>query len=459
MSLRSAVYGLVLLAFVAERPAEQVYFGYWRTALTPVGTVFFSSLPGIRLPLWDLLILVLFALSAARGAAPQGRARPLDIALKVSFAGIALTLAWGMLRGGSFYQSFFQLHVPLLTFVLISLFLGTLHTPRAIAALGRVVFVAALVRAGLAILFFLMVVRGANLYPFPSYMTTHDDSVLFVVGVLLAASWALAKGTWMAWAYAFPGIAFILLAIHLNQRRVAWLSLAAGLLVMYLLVSRKRRRRVNRWIMLAAPVIVLYVVVGWGRDEGIFSPLRSFSSVSGAQEDDSTKSREIENDGLVYTFSQHPLLGTGWGHEYEETSTLYSRGLVAIFPQYRYIPHNSLVGVLAFAGIVGFGMIWMTYSVGTWLAVRTARRARTRIERAGGMSAAAGILVYLIQAYGDMGIQSITAAVTVAACVASASRLSVRTGAWPGRRLPQDVVPLPLPNNDQAEGHFAAGRA
>ena len=59
-----------------------------------------------------------------------------------------------------------------------------------------------------------------------------------------------------------------------------------------------------------------------------------------------SETRNIENYNLIMTLKSNPILGSGWGHEYEEVSVAYS--IKEFFEQYRYIPHNSLVGLVAF---------------------------------------------------------------------------------------------------------------
>ena len=43
-------------------------------------------------------------------------------------------------------------------------------------------------------------VRGGQFYPFPSYMTTHDDSLLWVATLLMILSWALARRSMKTWS-------------------------------------------------------------------------------------------------------------------------------------------------------------------------------------------------------------------------------------------------------------------
>ena len=292
----------------------------------------------------------------------------------------------------------------------------------------------ALARVGLCFLFFFTHVYGKNPQPYPACMTTHDDTVLFVLAIVIVLSRAIVRMNARSWLVAAAVSLPVLYAIHINQRRLAWVSLAAALLTLYVLLESRVRRRANRLALVMAPLLALYVTFGWGRQGALFAPLRSLASMTGETEDDSSKSRNIENDGLVLTFAVHPVLGSGWGHEYLEISTLYSQGMGGIFPQYRFLPHNSLLGAFAFTGVVGFTAIWMVFSVTAFLATRTSRLATRPRDRTCAMWAVAGLPIYLNQCYADMGVQSLTGGVAVAASMVVAGRLSVAVGAWPGRR-------------------------
>jgi hypothetical protein len=138
--------------------------------------------------------------------------------------------------------------------------------------------------------------------------------------------------------------------------------------------------------MVLAPVLVLYAAVGWGRKEPVFAPLAAFSSV-GSDSDNSSLARLEEMTNLIYTFTEfgNPLLGTGWGHPYQKISSVYAN-FGKEWWQYAYMPHNSLLAVVTFSGLVGiFGMLGVM-PVGAFLATRGYRSATNAIERAAAMA-------------------------------------------------------------------------
>jgi O-antigen ligase/polysaccharide polymerase Wzy-like membrane protein len=385
----------------------------------------------LKLPLWTYAQLGLLVALGGKGPAPRMRARPMDRALLASVGCVGLWAALGAARGGNLQQMGFQVFCYLNSVAFAFLVLAVMRTPAHYAMLLKAIVAAAVHRSIMAIGFYLFVVRDLSWKNAPEFMTTHADSALFVTGLAILIANAVEGATKRAGLLLATLGPLILVAIQVNNRRLAWMALVSAIAVLYgLLPPSPRKRRVNRLILAGIPALALYVAVGWGRTERIFKPLASFDSAT-SEKDASTRSRDNENDGLILTFSQGPTLGTGWGLEYIETdSSLSARG----FAQYRYIPHNSLLAILAFAGWLGFAGILMPIPVAVYLNTRTYRVASAPVVRVVAMVGVAEVAICLNQIYGDMGLFSRTNMVILATGLASAGRLSVWCGAWPGAR-------------------------
>jgi hypothetical protein len=87
--------------------------------------------------------------------------------------------------------------------------------------------------------------------------------------------------------------------------------------------------------------------------------------------------------------------------------------------------------MLTVAGPVGFFLLWSMFWVGIYLAARALRLARTPDDRVAALAAICAQLLFLIQAFGDMGTQNWSTTWLVAAALTVAGRLAVSTGAWP----------------------------
>ena len=270
-----------------------------------------------------------------------------------------------------------------------------------------------------------------------AFLTTHDDTIAWVVAIMALLLNALDRRKATVTARNLVLILFFLGAIQFNSRRLAWVSLAMGLAVMYLLFPRGRaKRRITRFLIVLAPLAVVYVVVGWGRGNPIFLPLRSFASVS-TQEDGSTLARNAENLGLIQTANSWGSgLGSGWGKPYVWLTKKYD--ISGAFELWEYVPHNSILGILAFTGIIGSSIFWTTVATAVFLNVRVARLSEDLVARSVAVIGAAQVVVCGNQFYGDMGLFFFKPMYFLAISYAIALRLPCATGVWgsPGKALP-----------------------
>ena len=183
-----ALCGLLFLAFTAEAANDTVvYCRLWRSPFE-VFAPLFASIPGISLFPWQLLLLVLTPLCLLRPGAFRQRSAVMDAAILASFASIVLTFLWGMMRGGSAYNAYYQLWRFLVALLVGVLLLSVVRRPRDLRAVGLTILLAAVVRGGLAIYFYWAHVHGKTIDPPPTYMTTHDDTLLFIAGLFYDTS-------------------------------------------------------------------------------------------------------------------------------------------------------------------------------------------------------------------------------------------------------------------------------
>jgi hypothetical protein len=417
---------ILFVGWTAEWPLatdKVLYCGYWRSPFQALGPLF-VSVPGIGLFPWQIALVVLAPFCLLRPGALRRRAPLLDAAILVSFASLALTFLWGVTRGGSAYNAYYQLWRFLVGLLVALLLVSVIRSSRDVKGLGTTVVLAALVRATLAMYFYWAVVRG-RIDPIPPYMTTHDDTLLFVAGIVIVLSWALARERAAIWLAAGLATAYILYAVVLNDRRLAWIEILLALVLMYFVLPRGRvHRRVNRALLFAAPLLVVYVIVGWGRQGGIFEPVHALST-AGSDEDSSSLARQEEIRNLLYTLSVagNPILGTGWGVPYLKLTSVYAN-FGPEWWQYLYMPHNSLLALAVFGGLVGLGGIWLVVPVSAFLAMRAYRGTTHPVDRAGAMAALCVLPAYGAQCYGDLGLQSLTGGLVLGVALGVAGKVS-----------------------------------
>jgi hypothetical protein len=263
----------------------------------------------------------------------------------------------------------------------------------------------------------------------PATMTTHDDTVLWVTAIILLIVNAVELRARRSVLIAVVGIPILLLAIQENNRRLAFVSLIGALIPLYALVRPgKAKSAVRRAAMYLAPVFLAYVVIGWGRPEKIFKPLASFETVS-TGEDASTLARNAENLGLIYTANANGwVMGTGWGHKYIELTNKYT--IAGAFELWPYVPHNSILGLLAFLGMVGFTGFWLRVPIACYLHSRLARLASRPADRAVGLACVPVVVICCNQMYGDMGCFSLVTMYTLGAVFAAALRVPIESKTW-----------------------------
>lgn len=442
---------LLFVAWTAEWPLANdrlLYFGLWRSPFELLGPLF-VSIPGVNLFAWQLMIIALTPVCVLWPGAFRKRAYTMDGAILVSILSVAMTFMWGIMRGGSAYNAYYQLW-RFLTALLVAVLLGSvIRTSKDLKALGMAVLLAALVRATLCIYFYWFHVHG-KIDPPPPHMTSHDDSLLFVAALLIMWSWGLVRGKWSTWLLIGVLTLHVLYAVALNNRRLAYIEILLALAVIYLLLPKGVvRRRVNQFLVVGAPVVLLYVAVGWGREGPLFAPIKALAT-SGSNEDASSLARLEEIHNLMYTLSiaGNPLFGTGWGVPYQKLTSVYAN-FGPEWWQYLYMPHNSLMGVAVFGGLVGIFGIWLVVPVASLLGTRGYQGSTGSVDRAAAMAAVAILPAYGAQCYGDIGFQSFTCNLILAVALGVAGKVAAFSDAAPARprasRRRMEIPSAPLP--------------
>lgn len=419
-------FALVLLWLGLTAEVEGFVFGgRWSTPLTWVGTLIFNGVPGLHVFPWDAMVLCTLAAGLSDRNGKANRSRELLRSIRITLGFLALSWSWGVLRGGSAYQTMFQLHSFVMQLFVAQMVMATHRTAAHISTLGKVVIFAAFYRCCVLFAFYLVVARHLP-YELPA-LTDHADCALFVSGLLILVINVLIRPSVGAWSWLCTGAIVISTAIVMNNRRIAWLQLEAGLLCAYFLLPlNKMKRTMNATLLALSPLILLYIVAGWGHPVGIFKPVGSISTMFGQNQDTSSVMRDIENYNLIKTLKAHPFLGLGWGNEYiEEVRAL---DISSMFPQYRYLPHNSLLGALAFTGMIGFAGIWQVVPVACFLLARGSQLAKSPVLRIAGISGFTAIVVCVLHMWGDLGFSHLMVNTVLGTAVGLAGRLTSKIG-------------------------------
>ena len=440
LPLRVPMLLLLVLAWAIEAPGDAFANYLVMTPWRRVGELLWGKLNGVIpfSPLvftgLDILVLFLFGLVAYRqlhrstldrSAEWVDTPRALGGFIWLSLIAVAWMGVHGLATGGSFrfvlWQATRWLYIP----IVYALMRQALRGGVDIETVGKLILGVGVFRAGEAILF---------RWWFPSmdvlpHATTHADSVLFstCISILLAMVLEMpGKRTLKLCLLLLP---LYIWAMKANQRRLAWAEVALGAGIIWFMTPwRPLKLSMTRLLVAMTLPLTIYVSLGWSSNAGVFSPVQKVRSLTDSKVDGSTLWRELENYDLIETYAHRPLLGSGFGHPFEETIKLPD--VTTGYPLEPYVPHNSVLGLWAFGGLLGFALLWGMFPVGLFFTARAYRWARTPLERVGALGAAGAQVSYLLQGYGDLGFGTWGPVFTVATAYALVGKLCVQNGAW-----------------------------
>jgi hypothetical protein len=419
------MFGLLFVGWVAEWPLEidtVIYHGRWRSVFV-VFAPFFAPVPGISLSPWQLLLFALVPFCLVNSGARR-HAREMDRAILASIACVAVTFLWGLVRGGSAYFAYYQVWRFLAALLIGYMLMSLVRTERDLVTLGKIVILAGLIRATLCIYYFWTHLYG-KVYPLPDFVTNHDDSMLWVAAALTTLIWAFFKGGRAPWTIAALVVPCLFYAIVLNDRRIAWVELVLSLPLIYMLIGPgPLRSRINKWALRAAPVVVVYFVAGLGSDSAVFAPVHALLT-TGSNYDPSSLTRQEEARNLLHTLVDigNPILGTGWGLPYDKAESYWSN-YSGDWILTLYTPHNAILGLAAYTGLLGIIGIWGVMPVGAYLAARGCWGSTDLVPRVAAMVAAGALVAYSVHCYGDIGLQSFAGCLIFGAALGTAGKVA-----------------------------------
>jgi hypothetical protein len=471
LPLRVPMLALLALSWTLEISGDAFANDLAKTPWHSVGTLLFSKL-NLTLPVDALVfsafdvLLLLFAVVIVYRHSTGVRIhragwvetpRPIGHSAALVLAGLAWMTFYGLARGGTFRWALWQvvrhLYLPLVFLMMSEALRGAVDA----MTVGKIVLGAGVFRSAEALILRWM---------FPSeeilpHATTHHDSVLFATCLAILLAMILERP-----ARRTLKILALLLPIYLggmiaNSRRLVWVQVAMVALFFFLITPMGRIKRfLVRSLVISLLPLLIYTAAGWSSRGGmLFGPVRTFHSVFDANVNASTRWRDWENYDLVVTFRKNPLFGSGFGHPFVEELKLPD--VTSTYELEPYIPHNSVLGLWAFGGLVGFALLWMIYPVGMFFTVRAYKWSRTPLDRVTALGAAAVQICYLMQGYGDLGFGTWGPVFTVATSYALVGKICVANGAWPatsptGRGGDIRITPRSLPCGPAAPGEDAA---
>ncbi len=437
LPLRVPVLVLFFSAFVLEIPSDIVANGKWKSPIAIVGALLFGQLKatlnvgalvfmGI-----DVVLILLFAIHAYRRATGntidrQGAVAlpmPLLYAAWASLGACIFAFLWGMAHGGSFRFSLWQIQRVIYIPLVFMLMLASFPRAQIYHTLAKLLIVAACLRSVLAIYL-------RRLFPFDEYATTHPDSMLFAIASCILIIRFLEERNRRSLAWMLALLPILVAGMVANDRRLVWVELGVALLFAFLLARRtKLKVRIVRGILYAVPALVAYIAAGWGSASGIFAPVATIRSVVDSKSDSSTRWRDLENFNLVSTIGHNPIIGTGWGHPYEMVVPMPD--VTAAYELEPYAPHNSILGLWAYTGYVGFALHWLTLVTTVYFCARICFATENSEHRTVALTCLSAVIIYMVHLYGDLALGTWASVFLIASSMLISGKLAVEVGAWP----------------------------
>lgn len=433
---------LIALALSGDNPSEGPGMGLFETPFALHGKLLYKTLEkqlhigGAKIPPIELLCIGLGILMLLRRRIEtepgevEEPASALTSAVKVAAGALLFWELYGVVRGGSVRFSALQIRTVLFAFTMPWVFAWVFRNRRYPPLVMGTTVAVAFARSIFGIFYWATIIRtGIKGDVDPGgggYVMTHSDTVLLVTAVITLLMWVLQRPSLFSFLTSSVVLPVLMMAIIVNNRRLAFVSMAVSLGLIYLILQGPARRRVNFLIALAVPLFVVYVGAGWNSSAQWARPIQSLKGVTSSS-DSSSATRDIENFNLIVTWKRGPLLGSGFGHEYVEQVKAYKIN----FEAYLYVPHNSVLWLWSAVGVVGFTCLWSLLLVAVFLSIRTYRLATLDSDKILSLVTVAVVTIYALQSFGDMGLGSWMSALVLSPHLGMIGAAAARTGAWP----------------------------
>jgi hypothetical protein len=407
---RRLLLAVMVVAFLAI-VVEQYRIGVPGGDLTDHIPLFTSlsdgfNLSGVYFNPMEALLFVVLVILLIRAGQHQVRLPATALALGVAaLVGVVLTGAvHGVIAGGDYKMALWEIRPTI--YIAVMYFLAT-QLPDRLETVNAFLwtFVATVAIKSLqgSFLVFSVVLAGG---PHPDFLLGHEDSVFFVLFLVLAAGLWLFRQKGALRRVATALVPLVILVNLANSRRVSWLQLGACSLVLLVLVWVRlpdRRRLVVGVLVAIAIVCAIYLPLYWNQTGLLGQPARAVHSMISPDPRDAASDlyRLVENANLQLNIKRSPFIGLGYGIPIDYVIPIVD--LSRIDPFIKYIPHNTLLYVWMRVGALGALVFWSFIGFAIVSACRLLRARDPRLALYGAVAVCA-LVNYLIEGYLDLGL-------------------------------------------------------
>jgi len=401
----------------------------------------FHGLGGFRpSDLVAVLMLSVYVVKSGTDAVARAPRTVLGRAVLFLLGAVAIGIAVGLGGGGSTRIAMTEIR-PYLYLAVAYLIASTTILTRRHARVVLWTCVAATAFKAFQALFIFLAVRNMN--PRPEAVLGHEESLFFTMFVCL---------TMALWLFDVPGrlrttatalTPIVVLADLANGRRVAWLILAAALIVMIVvgLVAVPRRRRfLRRFAFVLTVFSIFYFPAYWNKTGGFAQPARAFHSALAPDPRDAASNlyRVQEDANLKLNIIEAGHLGKGFGVPINYALPIVD--ISDIDPYIAYIPHNGVLYLFMRMGVYGAAAFWSLVAAAIVSGCRLARGADKEYA-AVGLLVASVVTGYTLLGYNDQGLFYYRVAIVVGVLLGLGEALARLSNAPVA--LPTDAGPAP----------------
>ena len=327
---------------------------------------------------------------------------PLFISALVFTGFVAFGLAYGILRGGNLNIALWEARAIFYLPLLIILTSNLLQTR---AHLNQLIWfaMASLFVEGLMGSYYFFVTLEMDLGIIEA-MTEHSAAIhMNTLFVFVMAAW-LYRASFAKRVLPFLMIPPVLLTYLAAQRRAAFVAIIIAMIFMAFILLKENKAVFFFIVPPIAAIGVVYVLAFWNNTGAIGMGAQAVKSIiaedqASLKDQQSNLYREIENINSLFTISNRPLTGVGFGQKFLILVTMPD---ISFFEWWEYITHNSVVWIWMKTGVGGF--VSMLYLIG--LSLMAGSRALWRMPtgdlRAIALTATLYIIMHFVYAYVDM---------------------------------------------------------
>ena len=377
------------------------------------------GLTGVIFSPLELLLIMTFLIWLGRGIAT----RRLDFEggrLQVQVYLFTTALVVGMIRGvaagGPFNVALWESRFLFYAVICYFLATNTIRTRRHVANLIAVFLVANLAFAIEGAYRRVALIDTKIITSIPEFWYWHED-VIFLGSVILFVIAVFAYGGPRWHKLLGPvilGVAgYTLLA---SERRAGYIAVIVAFLAFVIVFLGSNRKA---FFTLALPILIggaVYLPLFWNASGPLAQPARAVRSLKDPDPRDaaSNLSRELEKINVAQTIHDNPLLGVGFGREFEQVVSVPD---ISFFPFWNVEPHHNVLWVWLKTGAIGFALFFSLMGSAIALGAHHVKRRTDPLLRTTALLGIAAVVSTLVFSYVDLGLTSGRVTVFLGTCL------------------------------------------